>query len=94
MRLLFSIREFSSVSTSLKDVFDVFRVKKEKKDSKSMKGNREHTSSNTYRGRKRKNTRRFEDEEITEDKDLPTPVHCFGHNSVIRIPFDAILAAT
>ncbi|GKC09216.1 hypothetical protein Tco_1000826 [Tanacetum coccineum] len=25
--------------------------------------------------------------EITKVKDLPTPVHCFGHNSVIQTPF-------
>ncbi|GJU00055.1 reverse transcriptase domain-containing protein [Tanacetum coccineum] len=41
-----------------------------------------NAAAGTCRGIKRKNTRRIEAyEEITEDKDLPTRVHCFGHNS-------------
>ncbi|GJW11349.1 hypothetical protein Tco_1577176 [Tanacetum coccineum] len=31
---------------------------------------------------------------MCRERSFPTPVHCFGHNSVIRTPFDAILAAT
>ncbi|GJV89890.1 hypothetical protein Tco_1533828 [Tanacetum coccineum] len=31
---------------------------------------------------------------ITQAECFPIPVHCFGHNSVIRTPFDTSLAAT
>ncbi|GJV57458.1 putative reverse transcriptase domain-containing protein [Tanacetum coccineum] len=33
-------------------------------------------------------------EEITQDKDLPKPFHCFGHNLSIRTQIDSILAPT